>query len=579
MSNSDNSNDRLKQLLGIYREHKRTYAREALRNCAEIIAEKRIKQGRQVIRLSFKFAVVSLIAIVLFTGLGFLAITTVKDILQQASVLRTRLDAAHKAAGLEQAFDVAFNAEQPNIVKTSVNIDPSLVYSVAVTYNNGESWQTLYSRAVGDVGGFTAPRQVITVEDQQAFSSPASGKRIVKARVRATYIPEVISAFPEYQNPEQTERIGIYELTNKGIMKLAGEDITIAKPEMSMGIVQLAVDRWEVINSPAGSVSLENDPVDGAIIQHFKLPEVGEYTNISHAIPGASPAKPTVSLEELTNMEIQLIWDGNEPIALEPKLVDDHGKTIGITKFIEPSSKSQTIRIPDRSLKGYWGIISFDFSRVRRFEIAVARKANSYAAEGTIKIQHIELIGTGKLPTEPLDNKTETLTTLPLEPAFWKTANSQRGTIELSKQAELLVCKVNLPYDQGHDETLPWTNLETQLQQHDFNNLKAIELELQWQGPSPITLEPKIVTSLQGDTYGKHIQIQPSDDFEKVRVYLHDLKYYWSVAGTSDFTKMNLRELNTISIGVARKAQDQAQQGTLYIKTIRMLGTTEQMKD
>ena len=124
---------------------------------------------------------------------------------------------------------------------------------------------------------------------------------------------------------------------------------------------------------------------------------------------------------------------------------------------------------------------------------------------------------------------------------------------------------------------LPWTNIETELKQDNFSGLRAIEIELMWQGAESIVLEPKLVTSERGDTYGRHIHIQPTTQLQKITVYIQDLKYYWSLAGgPTSTTEMNLGELKTVGLGIARKAQDQASKGILYIKAIRLMGTLEQ---
>jgi len=531
-------------------------------------------------RPSWTAAAATILVCVSLAVAGSVSFRKLSVMLAEATQHRQRLELLHEATGVGHAFDVDFDAEQPNIARLTININPALVRLSAVTYDNGENWETLYSKSVGDILTAKTFEPTITVKDQQTFIIPPSGKQSIKALVHVEYVPEVIAAFPEYKKPEKTDRISLYEITPTGIRKLASKitGVATAKAEVSMGIIPLDADRWEALNSPNAYVNLENDPVDSAVIQQFKLGAVGEYTNIGHAIPSATPEKPTVSLEELTGMEIQFLWDGNAPIILEPKLVDDHGKIIGMTKFIEPSSNSQTIWIPAHSLKGYFGIRIFGYSRVRRFDLAVVRKVKSHASEGIIKIQRIELFGTAELPPPPTTTAAEQilLAELSLDPAQWKTAHSERGTIELSAEDKLLVCKVELPYNQELDKTLPWTNLEIPLEQRDFSKLKVIEIELMWQGPAPITIEPKLVTSVRGDTYGRQIRIQPANQFHKVKVYLHDLKYYWSLTGTTKETKMNLYELNTISLGIARKAQDQAQQGTLYIEAIYLLGLEQQ---
>jgi hypothetical protein len=161
---------------------------------------------------------------------------------------------------------------------------------------------------------------------------------------------------------------------------------------------------------------------------------------------------------------------------------------------------------------------------------------------------------------------------VPLGPDKWKTAQSKRGHIELSNDGNQPVCLVRLPYDKQIDEELPWTNIETELVEPNFANLQAIDIEVRWDSLLPITLEPKLVTSEQRDTYGRQILVNPGSDYQRFLIYPQDLKYYWTAVGENNGAGMNLRELNGFSLGIARKSQEQAEQGKLYIKAIRFLG-------
>lgn len=485
-------------------------------------------------RIIKRIAVAAVILLcVALTGGASLAWRSAVVALAEAAVHRQQLEKLHKATGLDQAIDIDFDTEQPNIAKLQGSINPALVHLVKVTYDNGETWQTLY-----DAGNLKISGPPVSFKDQKAFSVPASGKRRVTVHTRAEYMAEVIAAFPEYQNPQQTDQVAIYEVTAEGITKLIGENPTTAKPEISMGTIPLSIQQeistdpipvvvqhWEILNSNYAKANVWNDPTGGALVQQFKLDGEGEYTIISHAIPGATPANPTVSLEELSNIEVRFLWEGDAPVVLEPRLVDYHGKIVGTTRFIERSDKSQIIRIPAKSLKGYWGTTGFDYSHVRRLELAVARKTKEHAATGIIKVQGIELLGTAKLPP-PFKSppNLKTLAVLPLKPAMRNTVQSEQAAIKAFEEDDLLACKVNLPYDKKRDKTLPWTSFKIELEQHDFGNLYAIELELKWQGSEPIAIEPMIITSAGGDTYGKHFRIQPSTNFQKILVYPHDLR-------------------------------------------------------
>lgn len=562
------------QLLDIFREHKRNSGKKGIDGdftaTVRIEEDKRRRRRRVIVSIASVLAAVVLLA-------GAVKVAEITRLLTEASVLRSELVSIHKVIGLEQAISVDYTTEQPNVAKVFASVDPALVRSVAVTYDNGESWRTLYSRTLGDTGGVGPPEGAVELEDKQAFVAPVTGKKTVTVRLRVEYIPEVITAFPEYADPNRTEHIGQYVLTPNEITKLVSVGVTETQPEITMAMMPLFIQHWEGIYSLGASMRLEIDPSDDSIVQHFILPAVGDYTNMSGSIPGATPRNTFVSLAGLSIIEVQFLWNGDGPVTLESKLVDDHGKMVGTTKPIDPSGNSQTIRIPASSLKGYWDVQSFDYSRVRRLELAVARKAKSHSAEGTIRFQRIELLGTEELgELYALPSHPRTLMELPLEPDAWVTDQSTRPTqIELLSEESLLVCEVSLPYNEKRDETLPWVNIKTPLRQQDFSQLQAIEIELMWEGLGPVTLEPKLVTSEENDTYGRQILIEPTRKFQNIMVYPHDLKFYWSLGAVRDDTKMNLSELEIVSIGIARKGLDQAQSGTLYIKAIRLLGSSE----
>ena len=563
-------------LLSMYGEYKRAYSDPKIRYYAELVEKGgHDHEGRIFHGILFRFVRIDRFIVVLLAALiltaGFIQ---VRSLFEQAIRLRNQLDSVREAIGVDRAVEVSFGLAQPNIVQLEATIDTALVQTVTVTYDKGESWKKLYSRSPGDYGGLTEPSQVVRIMDHRAFAAPPSGTRTITVCVHVEYIPDIIKAWPQYQKPENTDHIAYFQLTPSLINKTVEDDAKSLRPEVSMGTVPMALERWEVINSTAATSSITNDPADGTIVQRINLEKVGEYVNLSHALPGAKPSSPAVSLENLTGIEIEFLWEGDGPVAIELKLVDERGKTVGVTRFVEPSSKSQTILIPARSLKGYWGIRTFDYSRVCRLELAVARKAVSHAAEGTMKVQRVELFGIAQMVASTPTPRAEmiTLAELSLIPAGWSTAHSKDAAIRLSAKDSLLVCGVDMPYDEKVYEEFPWTNLRIELGTHDFSRLEALELELRWEAEAPITLEPMLVCTERADTYGRHIRIHPSQGFERILVYPQDLKLYWSVAGITDATRLNLSELNAFSLGIAKKERYQAEHGTLYIKSVRLLG-------
>jgi hypothetical protein len=317
-------------------------------------------------------------------------------------------------------------------------------------------------------------------------------------------------------------------------------------------------------------MELETESQNGFIVEHFQLGEVGEYTNIGRCLPGATALDPAVSLQRLTRIELEIQLDASSPITLEPKLVDDLGRVAGIMRVITPSKDAQTLYIPAGSLKGYWGK-NIDFSRVRRIELAVTRKVRNQASSGTIVLRRIGLFGNGEKLTELPLSTLNSFAKMSLKPDKWRSVKSQNARINLSPEGEMLKCEMELPYNRITDKELPWVNIEAATEKKDLSQLAAIELQLRWDGASTITLEPKIVTSAQNDTYGRHIWIQPSAELQKVLVYPQDLKYYWSATGATEETRMNLKDLHTFSLGISRKSMGQADSVTLYIESIKFL--------
>ena len=363
----------------------------------------------------------------------------------------------------------------------------------------------------------------------------------------------------------------MFEFTGSAITELSTSEASTTNQPSSMGLVPLdLLARWEPLNSPDATMQLETKPQESVLIQNFRLDKSGEYTIISHALPGATAAQPTVSLRELTRIEVELQFDASEPITLEPRLIDDFGAVAGIVRVVTPSKGVQILHIPAASLKGYWGK-NIDFSRVRRIELAVTRKLESQAAAGNLIIRRIELFGHGKKLIDPPMPTLNKFIGLPLKPDKWQTSSSKNAQISLNSEGEILKCAVKLSYERNKDGELPWINIDTTTEQKDLNQLAAIEFCIRWDGSSAITLEPKIFTSSRGDTYGRHIWIQPSHESQKVLVYLQDFKYYWSAVGPTEQTHMNLNDVRTFSLGISRKSLTQADSGTLYIEAIYFL--------
>ena len=519
-----------------------------------------------LVRRLLSRATIVLLVVAVLAG-GTWAAVGIRALLLEAAQLRQRLDAMHKAVGLDRSFGVDFVAEQPDKARVDVRIDPSLVRLAEVSYDTGVSWKKLY-----EAGQQVAAEPILLVEDEHVFAAPAAGKAEVISKVRVQYIPAVLEAFPEYASADKTEKSAEYEVSAAGI-QVAAVSTTTTAPTATVTPVALADGRWELTNSTNATVMVKSDVKDKGLVVTLALKDVGEWATLSHSIPGASPTGPTVSLKDLTHVELQFVWDNPDELALETKLIDDFGKIAGIAKFLGTGKAVQTVRIPVGSMKPYFGVPRVDLSRIRRVELTFARKTPGQAAEGVLRIESVSLVSSKPLPAAWMPPASYApLEQLHIKPDSWKTAKSAQGEIALATEGDALVCKVSLPYDAKRDKELPWTSIWTQPQGKSFASLEAIELEVKWDGEAPITIEPQLSMGSQGDTYGMQVRVRPAKDFQRIVVFPQDMKYFWTFAGATGAKGMDLGDIASFHLGIARKALDQADKGTLLIKSVRFLG-------
>jgi len=510
------------------------------------------------------------VAAVILLSVALIAAGSVKyrSLLEQIAGLR-------EFSEIDKAFNVDFDVLQPNSADILVHINkPEYLDSINVSYD-GLNFRRLYPEPGKEhYRGFTA------IRDRQSFPSPGSGEQSFHVIIRPKFSKEVCSVFPEFGDPGRKDAHCTYILTAGGISKhIVSEQAIPAGPQVSMSLVPLVAEGWEVDNSPDAVLEIENDPSDHALIANFKLFNAGEYAVLRHAIPGATPIVPNASFQKVGTIEIELLYDGNSNITLEPRLSDSQNTILGATRLITPSEKNQVLRFPVSSLGPYFGAAYFDFMHVQRIDIALARKTPEQSDVGSVKINRVELLGTGEklLLYEP-PHELKLLAELPLKQNLWsKTDKSNnpdtQGIIGVIEEQSLLVCNLTLPFDRIGGRGAPWTNIESKLPSGDFGRLQAIEIELMWKGSASITLEPKLVSGLRGHTYGRFVRIKPTDKFQTIRVYLQDLRYYWSNAPSSAETpSLDLNLLNVFSLGISRKAQNQAAEGSLSIRAIRLLG-------
>jgi hypothetical protein len=545
----------------------------------------RQEKGRLKILFSLFMTKKMIVAAILAVSLAATAIIgySIKSMLDEAAALRKSLDGLRATMRLDEAIDVKFEVIQPNRITTKVLYEPAYFKKIKVTYDNGENWIYLYEKS----DEWIVPGAPESKMDTHEFILPSTGSIPISARLHAEYIPDVIKAFPEYAKEEKTNYVFESRIIPEGIAEVIPPPPT--QKEISMGFMPLNANEWEIVTSINATTDVSND-LDGSLNAKFKFNkesdesnEKEEYVNLSASLPGSSPKNLTVSLKDspsasinLTSVSVNLLWNGPE-FVMEPKLIDDHGKTVSTLVPVKGSNKIQSKWIPIRSFKGV-GTRTFDFQRIRRFEIAITRKAKTDAKEGELKIQSIELLGTKPLPTvfDPKAVNLISLKDLPLEPNLWEKYKSNQAEVELSTK-DGLVCVVNLNYNKEKDQEPPWTEIKTQLTEHDFKNLWALEIEYKLESTKPITIETNLYFD-DGSSYryGRHIWIKPSEEFQKIIVYVHQFKFYDSRGPITEKTRMNLGDLREVGLGISRKNIEQAEVAKLYIKSIRLLGPEEQ---
>ncbi len=500
---------------------------------------------------------------------------TLRELLEvirkEEASLNKRLSRIHEAleSDLDLAFHVEFSVEQPNTAGFKGSIDPALIRFVEVQFKKDEKPKILWDNRHSDTVTTVLPGRREPIHDNRSFDIPASGSTFERIILRAEYTPEVVRAFPEYADAtSKTERTCKFEITPTGIKKII--DTTTGSKHERLMVESLPLDDgvWEMINSEGATLTISNDE-EGSLIQEFTLGDVGEWTNLSHPISRTSLA----DLGEVTAISARIFWDGERPLSVELKLVDNRKRTVGITRFVEPKNESQEILVPIQLLRGYWDVKDFCIEEVRRLEFAVARKSNGQAAKGVIKIFNIALLGTGEKITVTPPSPAPELGPVSLDSSPWETKVGSRsvdGTtvparLELSNDGPLLVCEVDLRDDR---EQFTWTNLMTKIEESE--NLQAIRLKLRWEGEAPITIEPMLVTPENGDesrmpqTYGMHHRLHPSEEYQTLLFQVYDLKYYFPFFASDGKARLG--------IGISRKAKNQASEGTLYIKEIMLQG-------
>lgn len=510
-------------------------------------------------------------ALLLCLFLATAGFVTFRSAFEQAARLRARLGALREASGLSGAVRVDFDASQPNIAMLAVSCNPSLVRAIQATSDDGATWSQIYPATVPG-GGLLIPSG--DIRHEFVLPRPSSGEINYTVLVRAEYAAEVVKAFPEYSMSDHTDIKGLFRVSSEGITRLiASEEDAAVEPEIQACQISEESAGWELDGSPRASASLSNDPADGALVQDFELPGVGEYTLLRHSVPGAVPGDPSSSLRKVTAVEFELFWDGSGPVTLEPRLCDHRNKILGITRFIEPTSRWQTIRIPVSSLTEYFGATQFDINHVQRLDLAIARKASDECASGSAKLRRIRFRGTAELHPFELPADLVTICDLSLAASAWEQTASSTGRIAVSSDEDALVCAVTLPFDESGG--LPWGNLRAQLPEEAYARLAAVDIRLMWQGSGPITLEPKLTVGPEKHTYGRYVRVKPAAGVQTVRVWLHELRYFWSdPPGSMRVATLDRSAANAFSIGVSLKAHTQTVRGSLRIEAVRFLGSS-----
>ena len=177
--------------------------------------------------------------------------------------------------------------------------------------------------------GMAGPAEILSIQESRTFDPPSAGTKEITVQTKAQYIPEVIAAFPEFSESRKTEQTYLFEMTKDGITRLIAAAIEEVIPEKVLAAVPLDKESWELTYSQKAQPTL--NAMDYTLVYEFELPQVGDYVNISRSIPGASPAVPFVSLKGLSIIEIEFNLQGQSPVTAEVKMVDDCGRTTGVS--------------------------------------------------------------------------------------------------------------------------------------------------------------------------------------------------------------------------------------------------------
>jgi hypothetical protein len=384
--------------------------------------------------------------------------------LGHASRLQRQIQSLKVISGVEKAVSMDFAAVQPNIARLQASLDLRYVQSMKVTCDGGETWREIHETPSPE-DGLLAPAGEVSYD----ITLPRpTGTREVSVLARAAFRPEVLMAFPECSSPDHTDIKGLFLQTPTGITRLIrGDSDGVPSPEISVSLIPLAAAGWE-LDGDGGEATADLAESGGVLVNTFALNDIGQYVLMRHSIPGATFADPSVSLKKVTAVGLEILWNADFPVTIEPRLCDSQKRIVGVTRLIEPSAQWQTLRIPVSAMSGYFGSAQFDIEHVERIDLAVARKASYECSAGSLRIRRVELWGTTELAPCPLPERMVTITALSLDPQTWAMANSDGAGIKISDLDGSLACELTLPHQKAR--LAPWASIETKLEERDFRS-------------------------------------------------------------------------------------------------------------
>ena len=111
------------------------------------------------------------------------AAVTLRTLLAKAAYYQQQLKSLRNVVGIDRAFDVVFETEQPDIFKLAATVDPALVSKIEVTYDDGQTWRQLFTAIPGRY--VYAGTELQLSEDSKTIAKPGIVTAVSMSPIRA----------------------------------------------------------------------------------------------------------------------------------------------------------------------------------------------------------------------------------------------------------------------------------------------------------------------------------------------------------------------------------------------------------